>query len=159
MQAKASVMKPGGSRGVKYAYIATLFLLTLTGFAQMPIFKRYYIADIPGLGWLDQFYTTHFLHYLAAVAILGLAAYLATEHLFSHRKNRSLTASGIARALLLFGILITGVLLVVKNSFTAPFSPATVIFLNLAHLGLVMIFLFYALYCLIAGKTWTRPEV
>jgi len=30
----------------RYGYTGLLFLLTLTGFAQMPIFKRYYIADI-----------------------------------------------------------------------------------------------------------------
>jgi hypothetical protein len=152
-------MKPGADRGVKYAYIATLFLLTLTGFAQMPIFKRYYIADIPGLGWLDQFYTTHFLHYLAAVAILGLAAYIATAHLLSDREKRSLTANGMARVLLLSGILISGALLVIKNSFLAPFSPTTVVFLNLAHLGLAVAFLFHSMFCLIAGKTWTLPRL
>ena len=37
---------------VRYFFLATVFFLTLTGFGQMPIFKRYYIADIPGLGWL-----------------------------------------------------------------------------------------------------------
>ena len=37
---------------VRYFYLMTVFFLTLTGFGNMPIFKRYYIADIPGLGWL-----------------------------------------------------------------------------------------------------------
>ena len=52
------------SRTVRYFYLLTVLLLTLTGFGQMPIFKRYYIADIPGFGWLAQFYVTHYIHYL-----------------------------------------------------------------------------------------------
>jgi len=38
------------SRPLRWIYLTTTFLLVLTGFGQMPIFKRYYIADIPGLG-------------------------------------------------------------------------------------------------------------
>jgi len=34
-------------------YLITVIFLVLSGFGQMPIFKRYYIADIPGLGWLN----------------------------------------------------------------------------------------------------------
>ena len=48
---------------LKYSYVAILSFLTLSGFGQMPIFKRYYIADIPGLGWLAKFYITHYIHY------------------------------------------------------------------------------------------------
>ena len=40
------------TQSVRWFYLTTVFFLTLTGFGQMPIFKRYYIADIPGLGWL-----------------------------------------------------------------------------------------------------------
>ena len=41
-------------RAVRYVYLITVFFLTLSGFGQMPIFKRYYIADIPGFGWLAR---------------------------------------------------------------------------------------------------------
>lgn len=155
-----SIMQPVQSRNLKYAYVATIFLLTLSGFAQMPIFKRYYIADIPGLGWLAQFYTTHFLHYLGAAIILGLAGYLAADRLFSRSKAGTLTPSGIARGALLAGILLSGVLMVAKNSLFALFSPSFVIFLNLTHLGLVMIFLCYASFCAITKRKWIRrgPE-
>ena len=37
----------------RWFYLISVFFLALSGFGQMPIFKRYYIADIPGLGWLN----------------------------------------------------------------------------------------------------------
>ena len=52
---------------IRYLYLISLFFLVLTGFGQMPVFKRYYIADIPGLGWLAQFFVTHYMHYLFAI--------------------------------------------------------------------------------------------
>jgi hypothetical protein len=51
------------NRAARYVYLITVLFLTLSGFGQMPIFKRYYIADIPGFGWLAQFYVTHYIHY------------------------------------------------------------------------------------------------
>ena len=30
---------------IRYFYLVTVFFLTLTGFGQMPIFKRYYIVS------------------------------------------------------------------------------------------------------------------
>ncbi len=43
---------------IRRAFTLTLFFSALTGFAQMPIFKRYYVADLPGLGWLAEYYVT-----------------------------------------------------------------------------------------------------
>ncbi|MCF8110005.1 MAG: hypothetical protein K9J85_00805 [Desulfobacteraceae bacterium] len=145
-------------RKLNYAYGLILFLLALTGFAQMPIFKRYYIADIPGLGWLAEFYTTHFLHYLGAAAILAIAAYFAAEFFLVTRKYRRLSASGGVRAAILLGIIVSGILLVIRNTFFVPFSPQVVIVLLLAHLGLTMAFLLVLLYCRLAGKPWTVPR-
>jgi hypothetical protein len=67
------------NRTVGYVYLITVFFLTLTGFGQMPIFKRYYIADIPGFGWLAQFYVTHYIHYLGAILILALVTYMIID--------------------------------------------------------------------------------
>ena len=60
------------NKAVRFIYLMTVFFLILSGFGQMPIFRRYYIADIPGLGWLAQFYLTHYIHYLGAILILAL---------------------------------------------------------------------------------------
>ena len=124
----------------------------------MPIFKRYYIADIPGLGWLAEFFVTHYIHYLGAIVLLALIAYLAADYLILKRNSRRLTASGYIRLVLLAGILVSGGLLVIRNLTGTHFSPGLVIFLDITHLGLVMVLLFVGLYCLIRKKHWTTAR-
>ena len=141
---------------LKYSYLITLLFLTLTGFGQMPIFKRYYIADIPGLGWLAKFYITHFIHYLGAILILALFAYIILRYVLMDKNNLRLTMTGYIRGGLLGGILVTGVFLVLRNLKNIWFPPGFIIFLDITHLGLVMSFLMMALYCLIFRKQWTK---
>ena len=132
--------------------------MALTGFGQMPIFKRYYIADIPGLGWLAQFYVTHYIHYLAAIIFLALVAYVIVDHLMLQKKQLRLTASGYVRGAILAGIMVSGLFLVVRNLSGSRFAPEFIIFLDLAHLGLVMSFLLAAAYCLIRKKGWVAQR-
>jgi len=146
------------SRPLRWLYLTTTFFLVLTGFGQMPIFKRYYIADIPGLGWLAQFFVTHYIHYLGAIVLLALIAYIAADYLFLKRNSRCMTASGYIRLVLLTGILVSGGLLVIRNLTGTHFSPGFIIFLDVTHLGLVMVFLFVSLYCLIRKKHWTTER-
>src|SRR5210317_2320747 len=125
-------------RTVRYVYLITVFLLTLTGFGQMPIFKRYYIADIPGLGWLAEFFITHYIHYLVAILFLAFTAYMIIDYLLSQRKSRRVTAAGYVRSALLAGILASGIFLVIRNLAGSNLSSDFIIFLDLCHLGLVM---------------------
>jgi len=143
---------------VRWLYLATTFFLVLSGFGQMPIFKRYYIADIPGLGWLAEFFVTHYLHYLGAIVLLALTAYLMADYFILKRNSRRMTATGYIRFSLLSGILISGGLLVIRNLTGTNFSPEFIIFLDVTHLGLVMVFLFVSLYCLILKKHWTTER-
>ena len=121
----------------------------------MPIFKRYYIADIPGLGWLAEFFITHYIHYLAAILFLAFAGYMVVDYLLSKRKSRQMTATGYVRSALLVGILTSGIFLVIRNLAGSNLSSGFIIFLNLCHLGLVMAFLCVGLYCLVFKKQWT----
>ena len=139
----------------RWFYLITILFLSLSGFGQMPIFKRYYIADIPGLGWLAEFFITHYIHYLAAILFLAFTAYMIIDYLFSQRKSRRMTASGYVRSALLAGILASGVFLVIRNLAGSHLSSDFIIFLDLCHLGLVMAFLFVSLYCFIYKKQWT----
>ena len=139
----------------RWFYLITVIFLVLSGFGQMPIFKRYYIADIPGLGWLAEFFITHYIHYLAALLFLALTAYAIIDYLLATRKSRQMTATGYLRSALLAGILISGIFLVVRNLAGSNFSPEFIIFLDLCHLGLAMVFLFVSLYCLVSKKQWT----
>ena len=143
-------------KALKYSYLITLLFLTLTGFGQMPIFKRYYIADIPGLGWLAKFYVTHFIHYLGAILILALLAYIILRYVLMDKNNLRLTKTGYIRGGLLGGILVTGIFLVLRNLKNIWFPPWFIILLDITHLGLVMSFLIMALYCLIFRKQWTK---
>jgi hypothetical protein len=69
-----------------------------------------------------------------------------------------MTASGYTRLALLCAILASGGLLVIRNLAGTKFSPAFIIFLDVTHLGLVMVFLFVSLYCLIRKKHWTTDR-
>ena len=146
------------SRPLRWIYLTTTFFLVLTGFGQMPIFKRYYIADIPGLGWLAEFFVTHYIHYLGAIVLLALIAYIAADYLILKRNARRMTASGYIRLVLLTGILVSGGLLVIRNLTGTHFSPEFIIFLDIIHLGLVVVFLFVSIYCLIVKKHWTTQR-
>ncbi len=141
----------------RYIYRIILFFTAITGFGQMPIFKRYYIADIPGFGWLAEFYTTHYIHYLGAIMILGIFSYVLIEYLMIYKRDYKLTISGYIRGILLTAIVITGILLVIRNLTGYRFSPSVIMFLDFAHLGLVLIFLMIALYALIFKKKYCTP--
>jgi hypothetical protein len=158
MKVQQTAISKVPNRTVRYVYLLTVFLLTLTGFGQMPIFKRYYIADIPGLGWLAQFFVTHYIHYLAAILILALVAYMVIDYLILQKKHLRLTATGYVRGAILAGILVSGILLVIRNLAGNQFGPRFIIFLDLAHLGLVMTFLIVTAYCLILKKQWTNAR-
>jgi uncharacterized membrane protein (UPF0182 family) len=143
---------------LRYGYMSILLFLTLSGFGQMPIFKRYYIADIPGLGWLAKFFVTHTIHYLGAILLLALFAYILVNYLLLDRSRHVITRSGYFRGILLGAIVITGIFLVLRNLRSFWLPPGFIIFLDIMHLGLVMTFLISALYCLFSKKQWTKPR-
>jgi hypothetical protein len=143
---------------LRYGYMLILLFLTLSGFGQMPIFKRYYVADIPGLGWLAEFFVTHYIHYLGAILFLAFTGYIVIDYLMLTRRSRKLTATGIVRGVLLAGILASGIFLVIRNFAGSNLSPNFIIFLDISHLGLVMAFLFVSLYCIVFKKQWTMSR-
>ena len=154
MDLKENHIKSNRKTIMSYLYLITLFFLVLTGFGQMPVFKRYYIADIPGLGWLAQFFVTHYMHYLFAILLLGIMAFIITGYFFTNRKKIKITLSGYTRGAVLFGLVLTGSLLVIRNLAGSNFPPGLIIFLDLSHLGFVMIFLMAGLYGVIFKKKW-----
>lgn len=146
-------MKPAG-KAKQFIYGITLFVITLSGFAQMPIFKRYYIADIPGLGWLAEFYVTHIIHYTAATVLIALASYIVFDFIFKGAAFNKITGAGYFKLLVLIGLIISGTLMVIKNLPDVYLGHTTVIFLDLAHLSLCMMLLFASLYAVIRKRPW-----
>jgi len=135
-----------------YIYAVTLFFIALSGFAQMPIFKRYYIADIPGLWWLADFYVTHLMHYIFATVFMGLAVYLVADALFFKKGLGHMPGPIKLQAFFIAGLIVTGILLVVKNFPGTPFPGTLIIVLDISHLLLCMGLLLSGLYQLIKTR-------
>jgi hypothetical protein len=140
----------------KNMYGITLLFITLTGFGQMPVFKRYYIADIPGLGWLAKFYFTHALHYVCAALLLGFCAYVLVDLALSKKGLSRITAFGFVKALIILGLMGSGGLMVVRNLPGVYFSHTSIYVMNLSHLGLCMGLLLVSAYTLVKKKTWVK---
>lgn len=60
--------------------ISTIALI-FSGFGQMPMYKRYRVAEIPGLGWSADYSVTLIIHYVAAMFFLLAVAYHIVFHL------------------------------------------------------------------------------
>ncbi len=122
------------SAGTRRLWKWLVFGLALTGFAQMPIFKRYYIADIPGLGWLADFYVTNILHYILAAVFLFVTFFIVTQYVGALKEKFTITSVGIAKFSLVGIIIITGIFRVLKNEPNIFFSPTTTLLIDWIHL-------------------------
>lgn len=56
------------------------FVLLFSGFGQMPIYKRYWIARTPGLQWSGDYHISLTIHYIAAAFFIGVVLF----HLIYH---------------------------------------------------------------------------
>lgn len=148
-------MKPF-SKTRKYIYLITLFFITLTGFGQMPIFKRYYIAEIPGLGWLAQFYVTNRVHYIFAIVLIALAVYVVVDYLLSGKRRYGITLSGYLKIFSIAGLMASGAFMVVKNLPNVYFSHIFVIAMDITHILFCMLLLGVSFYTLVMKKKWVN---
>ncbi len=141
-------------RYFKPIYLMLLFAMGLTGFGQMPIFKRYYIADIPGLGWLADFYATHTIHYIGAVLFFGFIVY-ATVIYFGLMWNQfQLTWAAYIRIAILALITITGIFRVLKNLPDVVFSPLFTMVIDISHLVFMMFLMIFGILFMVLKKRW-----
>jgi len=121
-----------------------LFALMFSGFGQMPIFKRYYLADIPGLAWAADFYITLVIHYVAAALFLGLIAYYlvlraAKKELWPPRNGPAWVRTG------LFGLsILSGSVLVLRNLPGLNLPPGFIVVSTLTHIGSAFLFVILA---------------
>lgn len=143
---------------IKAFYLTLLVFMGLSGFGQMPIFKRYYIADLPGLGWLAQFYVTHTIHYLGAILLLAICAYYGMFYLAQGRRNVKISMYGWVQGAVMAGIIATGVLRVVKNYEGYYLSAGLIVFLDILHLAAVMLFMLWGTWGLVTRKRWTTAR-
>lgn len=132
-----TVMRNASPKAASRTWLLLCLALAVTGLGQMPLFKRYYIADLPGMAWTADYALLHTAHYLLAAAFLALAgAWLGG---WLARRGR-LTASGALRVLVVAGLAGTGFVRVAKNMSGVWLSPTLVLAVDWAHLGFAMLF-------------------
>ncbi len=119
--------------------------------------RRYYVNEVPGLGWTANFYTSLEIHYYSAMVLLFVLFYFGTGYFFSKAWKGRLSRSGVVRAALLAAVLVSGLFLLLDNLPGISFSQNFLIVTDLINIGAVMVFLIYALVCLITGSKWLKP--
>jgi hypothetical protein len=145
------------ANGLRWGFGAALVLALFTGFGNMPLYGRYYIADIPGLAWSGNFYANLNVHYIAGAVLLALSVYLSLVYWKQKRRNYRLTTSGVARIVALGLVLASGIVMAVKNLPGTPFPFPLVAILTVGHMGLAMVAA--ALFALSAVKRWPWATV
>jgi len=131
---------PGG-RTFYWVYYLTLVVIAFSGMGQMPILKRYYIADLPLMTWSANFYTVAWLHYLVVALLLALLAWRFT--LNSRIPGKVAWAWGPRSWwgwTLLAILFCSGVIKVFKN-LGVYFPPSFLVVNDLIHIGSTMAFM------------------
>lgn len=67
-------------RFVHWTVAVSTFLLIFSGMGQMPIYKRYMVDQLPGLGWTSDYSITLAIHYWAAAALILAVVYHLVYH-------------------------------------------------------------------------------
>lgn len=137
-----------------HVFKISIGLLILSGLAQMPLFKRYYIADIPGMAWTADYHFNHYLHYIAAAILLFIVLKWSALFIKDRKQGVSLTMNGYIRAGLFLAIIITGFLRAAKNLpdvFFSPLATTSIIWIHLAAGALLCV---AAIYARLAAKSY-----
>lgn len=128
-------------RGFRILYIIAIIALLFSGFGQMPIFKRYYLTSIPGLGWSGNFHITLIIHYLAASLFMGLSVY----YIIIKAAGKNLWPLPSKRAWLLFvtllTLVLTGIVLAARNISGIVFPSGFLVAVSLIHVAGTMAFI------------------
>lgn len=135
-----------------------MLFLALSGIGHMPIFKRYYIADIPGFGWLAEFHITLTIHYFTAALFLAMVTWLATTRILTKSEDR-LTRSARVKVGLYITIIASGGLLVFKNLKGIYLPAATITATDLTHLFGAFTLGITALMARMKGWAWIEKNV
>lgn len=159
-------------RAEHWAIALSGILLIFTGMLQLPLAKRYFITDIPGMAWTEDFVFTLHLHYAASIVFVAAAIFhLAYHGMLGHRglipQKGDLKASimvigsffgkgeeppfhkylpeqrlaYIGMALIIAGLIITGLIKVYKNIYAPDMSLAVVWWATMAHNAFFVLFL------------------
>lgn len=134
-------------------FIFAMTALAATGMMQMPLARRYFISDVPGLAWTADFFIVHKLHYIFAALLLFVVALVAIHWLRDWRKQLTLSTLGTTRVVILGGLIVSGCLRVYRNLPDVTLNPDIVVTIEWVHLALTMIMGGVALAALIRKQS------
>ncbi len=55
-------------------------LLIFSGFGELPMYKRFMVTQIPGLGWAGDFFINLKIHYLSGIVFVSIMVFHAIYH-------------------------------------------------------------------------------
>lgn len=76
------------NRVVHWVTALSIFSLIISGFGQMPMYKRYNITKLPFSTWLGEYSITLVMHYIGAIILIFIVFY----HIFVHGLQKQLDA-------------------------------------------------------------------
>ena len=85
-------------------------------------------------------------------------SYVVLDYLLRGRKEYRLNPSAYVRIAVLAGIVVTGIFRVLKNLPDVVFSPEFTLFVDISHLGFMMVYLFAALVFVIRKSGWVAER-
>ncbi|WP_319543309.1 4Fe-4S ferredoxin [uncultured Pseudodesulfovibrio sp.] len=135
-------------------WISRLFIFAMTGLAftgvlQMPLAKRYYLTDVPGMAWTGDLFLVHKLHYMLAALLLFVVALAVMNWLLEWKDKLILTRLGLVRNIILSGLLVSGLLRVYRNMPGITLDPLAIVTIEWVHLGLAVVMGVVALVALL----------
>jgi len=141
-----------------WLFAVSAALTVFTGFGNMPLYGRYYIADIPGLGWSGDFFVNLYIHYLSASVLLAVSIFGAVQFITQRSRGLKLTRSGAVRAAILAAALASGLVMALRNLPGVNLPFALHVGLNFLHMGAAVLFALFAIGCVAARCRWTHAE-
>lgn len=126
------------------AWISRLFIfamgmLAFTGMMQMPLAKRYYLVEVPGMAWTGDFFLVHQLHYLFAALLLFVVGTVVVNWLLVWRDKLALTRLGLARAAVVAALVVSGGFRVYRNLPGVTMDPVLVLTIEWVHFAGLMV--------------------
>jgi len=123
-------------RWVSRVFIFATTMLAFTGLLQMPLAKRYYLTELPGMAWTGDFFLVHKLHYMLAALLLFITALVVIHWVIDWHDSLRLTTLGRVRAGVLAGVVISGGLRVYRNMPDITLDPMVIVTIEWVHMTL-----------------------
>lgn len=127
------------SSWISRLYLFAMTMLAFTGMMQLPLAKRYYLTEVPGMAWTGDFFFTHKLHYMFAVLLLFIVGLVAVHWLLEWKDRLVFSSLGKSRVVVMGVLIVSGGLRVYRNFPEVTLSPAMVTTIEWAHLISAMI--------------------